>query len=73
MCFVPFSLGAYLEDPDRHVDELADEVAHLGTIGVEWVALTAPGTSRLEVAHRATDLAERLGLRHRTPGAADGT
>jgi probable F420-dependent oxidoreductase len=73
VCFVPFSLGAYLEDPDGHVDELADEVAHLGAIGVEWVALTAPGTSRLEVARRANDLAERLGLRHRAPGAVPGT
>ncbi len=72
VCFVPFSLGAYLEDPDGRVDELADEVAHLGTIGVDWVALSTPGTSRLEVARRANELAERLGLRHGAPGAASG-
>ena len=70
VCFVPFSLGRYLADPDGRVDELADEVAHLGTLGVEWVALAVPGVDRVEVVARATQLAERLGLRHDT-GTAD--
>jgi len=67
LCVTPSSLGAYLADPDGAIEELADEVEHLGALGVPWVSLAAVGDSRVEVRARAVDLAERLGLRHRDP------
>jgi len=63
VAFVPFSLTQYLDRPDRAVDGLVAEVDALGDLGVGWLCLGVPGSSRLEVAERATDLAEALGLR----------
>ncbi len=61
-CFVPFSLPAYLEDPESGLQPLCDEVAQLADLGVDWVALMAPGTTRNEVIDRAGALAAELGL-----------
>ena len=61
-CFVPFSLPAYLEDPESGLPPLCDEVAQLADLGVDWVALMAPGTTRNEVIDRAGALAAELGL-----------
>ncbi|MBS1837001.1 MAG: TIGR03619 family F420-dependent LLM class oxidoreductase, partial [Actinobacteria bacterium] len=61
-CFVPFSLAEYLEDPDRGVDPLVEEVSQLSSMGVDWVALSVPGTTRREVLERSAALADRLGI-----------
>ncbi len=63
ICFVPFSLGAYMADPASGIDALVAEVATLGEMGVDWLALNVPGTSRSEVLENASGLAEGLGLR----------
>ena len=58
-CFVPFSLPGYLAAPDEAIGPLAEEVAQLGELGIDWVALMVPGTSRSEVVERAEQLALR--------------
>lgn len=63
ICFVPFSLGAYMADPATGLDALVAEAAMLREMGVDWLALNVPGTSRSEVLENASDLAEALGLR----------
>ncbi len=62
ICFVPFSLGAYLADPDGGLAPLVDEVAELEAMGVHWVALSVPGLARAEVRDRAAALAAALRL-----------
>jgi len=62
ICFVPFSLGAYLQDPDSGLGALVDEVAVLSALGVDWVALSVPGLTRGEVRDRAAALAAALRL-----------
>ncbi len=59
-CFVPFSLPGYLAAPDEAIGRLAEEVAQLGELGIDWVALMVPGTSRSEVLERAEQLARAL-------------
>lgn len=56
ICFAPFSLGAYLEDPAANRSLLVDEVAALGALGVDWVTVGVPGRSRREVLEAAEDL-----------------
>jgi probable F420-dependent oxidoreductase len=62
VCFVPFSLGAYLQDPVQGLDPLVEEVAALEALGVDWVALAVPGLTRGEVRDRAAALAAGLRL-----------
>ena len=62
ICFVPFSLGAYLADPSTGLDPLVAEVAELREMGVDWVALMVPGDTRREVLDHAAVLARALGL-----------
>ena len=59
---MPFSLPAYLEDPDAGLAPLCDEVAELAEMGVDWVSLMVPGTTRNAVIDHAGALAEELGL-----------
>lgn len=61
-CFVPFSLAGFLDDPDAGLEPLAEEVAELAEMGVDWVALSAPGDTRGAVVESASMLAERLDL-----------
>jgi probable F420-dependent oxidoreductase len=61
-CFVPFSLSAYLADPDGGLARLCDEVDELSGMGIDWVALMVPGATRAEVVDRAAALADGLGL-----------
>lgn len=62
ICFVPFSLAAYLADPTDGLDALVAEVAQLTTMGVDWVALMVPGTTRSEVLDHAATLSRALRL-----------
>lgn len=62
ICFVPFSLGAYLADPVGSLPALVEEVEALAAIGVHWVALSVPGLTRGEVRDRAAALAAGLRL-----------
>jgi hypothetical protein len=62
VCFVPFSLPGYLADPEGGLGRLADEVAELHELGVEWVSLMVPGTTRNQVIDHAGALAGELGL-----------
>ena len=43
-CFVPFPLPGYLAAPEDAIGRLAEEVAELGELGIDWVALMVPGT-----------------------------
>jgi probable F420-dependent oxidoreductase len=61
-CFVPFSLPGYLEDPVAGLPALAAEVAELADLGVDWVALMVPGSTRNAVIDHAGALAAELGL-----------
>lgn len=63
VCFVPFALGAFLADPVDGLAPLVEEVAELEAMGVDWVALSVPGSTRREVIDRAAMLSEGLGLR----------
>ena len=63
ICFVPFSLQGYLQDPVGELDALVDEVATLVSMGVDWVALSVPGLVRSEIIDRAAALAAALDLR----------
>ncbi len=60
-CFVPFSLAGYLDDPERGLEPLVDEVDRLGELGIDWVALMVPGDERSEVLDAAAALATALG------------
>lgn len=62
-CFVPFSLPGFLADPIGGRARLCAEVAELGELGVDWVALMVPGETRSEVQENAGALADELGLR----------
>jgi len=62
ICFVPFALGAYLQDPEGGLDPLVDEVATLREMGVDWVALMVPGNTRADVLAHATTLSRALQL-----------
>lgn len=62
ICFVPFTLARYLEDPDRGLPGLVEEVAELEEMGVDWVALGVPGMTRGEVMDRAAALSSALDL-----------
>lgn len=62
ICFVPFSLGGYLADPERGLAPLVEEVEALEGLGVDWVALSVPGLTRSEVRDRAAGLAAGLRL-----------
>lgn len=62
ICFVPFGLSAYLADPKAGLTALADEVADLASLGVDWFPLMVPGASRSEVLDNAAALAGELGL-----------
>ena len=63
VCFVPFGLTHYLDDPSSGLTPLVEEITELSELGVDWVALSAPGRTRSEVRDRAGELADRLGLR----------
>lgn len=56
VCFAPFSLGAYLQDPAADHRRLVEEVSALSGLGVDWVTLGVPGRTRRQV----LDLAEEL-------------
>ena len=62
ICFVPFTLAAYLADPDEGRAALVAEVAQLTEIGVDWVALMVPGETRAEVLDHAAALSRALRL-----------
>lgn len=62
ICFVPFSLAGYLEDPVEGLAPLVDEVAELTSMGVDWVALMVPGDTRSEVLDHAAALSRSLRL-----------
>jgi probable F420-dependent oxidoreductase len=62
ICFVPFGLSGYLADPDGGLAPLVAEVSELRELGVDWVSLSVPGSSRSEVAENAAGLSEALGL-----------
>ena len=62
ICFVPFGLADYLADPVGRLGALTEEIAALGEIGVDWVALMAPGNTRAELLDSAAALAGALGL-----------
>ena len=62
ICFVPFGLPDYLADPVGRLGALTEEIAALGEIGVDWVALMAPGNTRAELLDSAAALAGALGL-----------
>ncbi len=62
ICFSPFSLGQYVTNPEDSLAVLAQEVAELWDLGVDWLSLTVPGTARAEVVHRVGALADALGL-----------
>jgi probable F420-dependent oxidoreductase len=62
ICFVPFSLGGYLADPERGLSPMVEEIEALEGLGVDWVALSVPGLSRSEVRDRAAGLAAALRL-----------
>lgn len=68
VCFVPFSLAGFLADPAAGLAPLAEEIEQLGEIGVDWVALSLPGDTRVEVVEHATRVAEQLGLQERPTG-----
>lgn len=61
-CFVPFSLPTYLADPVGGLAPMVEEVAELSAMGVDWVALMVPGSTRGEVTEHASALAAALGL-----------
>ncbi len=61
-CFVPFSLPDYLSDPEAGLTRLVDEVDELASMGLDWVSLMVPGSTRNEVIDRAGELAAALGL-----------
>lgn len=60
VCFSPFALGDYVANPDDALPRLADECEELFSMGVDWVTLAVPGTSRSEVLERADALAAAL-------------
>ncbi len=62
VCFVPFSLPHYLADPDAGLAPLVQEVEELAEMGVDWVALMVPGTTRNAVIDHAGALGAALGL-----------
>ena len=62
ICFVPFTLPAYLADPDEGLAPLVAEVAQLAEMGVDWVALMVPGETRAEVLGHAATLSRALRL-----------
>ena len=62
ICFSPFAMGDYLADPDGSLGAMVEEVEKLGQIGVDWLCLTVPGSTRPEVLERAAELGEALGL-----------
>ncbi|MFN7150124.1 MAG: TIGR03619 family F420-dependent LLM class oxidoreductase [Microthrixaceae bacterium] len=61
-CFVPFSLPGYLADPVDGLAPMVDEIAQLSSMGIDWVALIVPGSTRSEVTEHASALAAALGL-----------
>ncbi len=62
VCFSPFAMGAYLQDPVRGLAPMVDEIAELSDLGVDWVTVTVPGLARNEVLDRAAALADALDL-----------
>ncbi len=58
----PFTLSDYLADPDAGLAPLVDEAGQLADLGVDWLALMVPGSTRNEVIDRAGELAAGLGL-----------
>ena len=59
---MPFSLGAYLADPETGLDALVAEVRELRDRGVDWAALMVPGDTRAAVLDHAATLARALSL-----------
>ncbi len=62
ICFVPFGLADYLADPVANLPALVEEIAALGAIGVDWIALMVPGDTRAAVLDAAAALAAALDL-----------
>lgn len=60
-CFVPWSQADYLASPKTCLSQLCDEIAQLDELGVDWVAVSCPGSSPKEVADEAARLADHLG------------
>lgn len=65
VCFTPFGLPAFLQDPTTGLGQLLQESEQLHEMGVDWLALSVPGDSRAEMAAAAQRLAEGLALRSR--------
>lgn len=61
ICFVPFAAADYAADPEGALAPLVEEVHELESSGVDWVALSVPGSSRSEVIDRAGALARAMG------------
>lgn len=59
-CFVPFSQAGFLAEPVAGLAPMIDEIAQLDEMGVDWVALSVPGSSRSEVLEHAAALADEL-------------
>lgn len=68
VCFSPFALPVYLQDPEGSLEMLTEQAAELYDMGVDWLALSVPGRSRSEVVERAEALAVALGLQPLVPG-----
>ncbi len=66
VCFAPFSGEAYRQDPVGGLAPMLEEVEQMAAMGVDWVSMTVPGSSRAEVRDHAAALAEALGLRPRS-------
>lgn len=60
ICFVPFTLGAYMADPVAGLAPMVDEIADLFERGVDWFPLMVPGDSRSVVIDNAAKLADAL-------------
>lgn len=60
ICFVPFALGGYLQDPGSGLAPMVEEIADLFERGVDWFPLMVPGSSRAEVLENCAALADAL-------------
>ena len=63
ICFSPFSGAGYRQEPSTGLAPMVEEIGQLAELGVHWVSLAVPGTTRAEVRERAAELSEALGLR----------
>ncbi len=62
VCFGPFSMGGYMDDPRGGIAQLVEECEELYQLGVNWLTLSIPGSTRSELSENARRLSEALGL-----------